>query len=264
MIMERDAIRISELDGTTVVKIGRTAKDITGRMKGYPKGSRVIAVACVANSVEAEKRLISLFDDKFTQEEDHGREYYSGDLRKMQKKFLKFSMTEVMFEEVEEESESEETNEELVELADLLHDKLVDMNLAEDVESEQSSEEESIDLHPVKLRRSMCNKCGKKFAERRYLDQHKRKKVPCDKRFICPKCFHVFKTKRELYRHEQRITPCDSNEASKINDNPNNICSKCYHLFATKGSLTRHLNTCKSSKKDKAIFDYLMGVKKTQ
>jgi len=110
MIMERDAIRISELDGTTVVKIGRTAKDITDRMKGYPKGSRVIAVACVANSVEAEKRLISLFDDKFTQEEDHGREYYSGDLRKMQKKFLKFSMTEVMFEEVEEESESEETH----------------------------------------------------------------------------------------------------------------------------------------------------------
>jgi len=250
MIMERDAIRISELENFSVVKIGRTSKGIVSRMTGYPKGSQVLAVACVANSVDSEKRLISLFDDKFEQETDHGREYYSGDLRKMQKIFHKFATTEVTYDDVESESEELE---ELVELVEEIQSDLVDMNLVE------LTEDPDTEVGTINGSEYVCNKCYRSFKEKHHLKQHNNRKSECTAKFQCPKCSVLFEKKYLLDRHLKRLTRCDIDKTS----NSNKTCNACLRSFTTRSNLLRHQQTCVKMKPidRKDIINFLKTLK---
>ena len=66
-----------------VYKIGRTESSIEVRMNGYPKKSRLLHVHWVTDCVNAEKKLLALFNLKFIQRSDLGHEYFEGDVNEM-------------------------------------------------------------------------------------------------------------------------------------------------------------------------------------
>jgi len=90
-----------------------------------------------------------------------------------------------------------------------------------------------------------CKKCGKKFKTYRYLDQHKRRKIPCDRVLKCDKCDKVFDSSSHLQQHLNRKTPCVPEEIPVIlESNPENRCQFCNKTYSTKSSLKRHHKTC--------------------
>jgi len=104
-----------------------------------------------------------------------------------------------------------------------------------------------------------CDNCGRKFKESRHLDQHHRRKTPCDKQFKCEKCNTFFPKKSLLARHENRKTPCAPEEIPIIyDDNPENRCQYCNKTYATKSNLTRHLKTCDKEVNLAVIMDMMI------
>ena len=65
-----------------IYKIGNT-ESIARRLPQYPKGSHLKFCVQTCNFVAFEKDIIKLFDDKFVQKKDIGREYYEGDVISM-------------------------------------------------------------------------------------------------------------------------------------------------------------------------------------
>jgi uncharacterized C2H2 Zn-finger protein len=224
MIMERDAIKISELEGIVVIKIGRTKKGISARMTGYPKGSRVIAVACVENCVDAETELIELFDREFEQEIDHGREYYSGDLCKMQVAFHNFAADYIMVEDDDDNEDDEE---------------LANRSEENDDTLEHDADEYSDDIElPINKKGDMnilrringnfhCNNCPSKYKSLEKYKAHINQQPPCNERFVCPKCEHSFYTGKDLVKHLNRLNSCTLDSVKTIDQNPLNKCISC-------------------------------------
>jgi hypothetical protein len=70
-------------------KIGRTKQEMIDRLKGYPKGSKVIKFEPVKNTIMIEKELIKVFKDKYVQRVEYGSEYFSGDIVEMIREFRK-------------------------------------------------------------------------------------------------------------------------------------------------------------------------------
>lgn len=68
-------------------KIGRTKQEMIDRMKGYPKGSKIIKFEPVKNVKEIEKELIKNFKEEYIQRSEYGNEYFSGEINNMIKKF---------------------------------------------------------------------------------------------------------------------------------------------------------------------------------
>lgn len=62
-----------------IYKIGNS-ESIARRLPQYPKGSNLKFCVQTCNFVAFEKDIIKLFDDKFVQKKDIGREYYEGDV----------------------------------------------------------------------------------------------------------------------------------------------------------------------------------------
>lgn len=79
LIHLRESIKCNE----NIYKVGRTQTGPDKRIKSYPKGSNLIAQFCVSDAVQAEGELLKLFDAKYKQIKDYGREYYQGDLNQM-------------------------------------------------------------------------------------------------------------------------------------------------------------------------------------
>lgn len=78
-----------------IYKIGRTSQSSMDRFKGYPKGTCVILFQRVKDSHSMEARLIKIFDSKFPQRMDIGREYYEGNVDMMKRIIFELVMQEV-------------------------------------------------------------------------------------------------------------------------------------------------------------------------
>jgi hypothetical protein len=70
-------------------KIGRTKQEMIDRLKGYPKGSKVIKFEPVKNTIMIEKELIKVFKEKYIQRVEYGNEYFSGEIAEMIREFRK-------------------------------------------------------------------------------------------------------------------------------------------------------------------------------
>ena len=104
-----------------------------------------------------------------------------------------------------------------------------------------------------------CKKCGREFAQRKYLQQHKNRKVPCGDDLQCKKCFHIFSDVWSLARHKKRKTPCAPEEVPVIQeDNPDNRCQFCNNTYASKSNLKRHQKTCDKDKNMQVIMDLMV------
>ncbi len=67
-----------------VYKIGRTTQSIKARFGNYGKGAELICHEMCDDCVKAEKGLIKLFKEKYTQATCYGREYFIGPQKDME------------------------------------------------------------------------------------------------------------------------------------------------------------------------------------
>ena len=81
LLQEREFTKTNE----PVYKIGMTKKVNHQRFNQYPKGSTLIHQSLCVNCNIVEKRLISIFKNKFKQRTDIGTEYFEGDYVSMVK-----------------------------------------------------------------------------------------------------------------------------------------------------------------------------------
>lgn len=79
LMREREFIKTDEY----IYKIGKTKNNIKTRMENYPKSSDLILTALTTNCDLMETNLLRLFDRKFINRRDIGREYYEGDVQLM-------------------------------------------------------------------------------------------------------------------------------------------------------------------------------------
>lgn len=84
ILQEREFIHSNQ----PIYKIGKTINP-KSRLSSYPNGSRVYLIQLVEDCNETEKKMIELFDEKFENKAEIGREYYSGEIRQMIKEFKK-------------------------------------------------------------------------------------------------------------------------------------------------------------------------------
>lgn len=103
-----------------------------------------------------------------------------------------------------------------------------------------------------------CVKCHKSFTERKYLIQHQRRKIPCDRKLRCEKCGKTFISKRDLDRHlEDRKTPCEpivGGKAPTVGAGENK-CVFCGRNFTTTKRLENHVAKCKIANNKKVFAD---------
>lgn len=85
LLQEREFVN----SGEQVFKLGKTTKP-NSRFNNYPKGSILFLNLPCNNCHYTEKEIIKIFDEKFKQRQDIGREYYEGDIEEMCKEFTAF------------------------------------------------------------------------------------------------------------------------------------------------------------------------------
>lgn len=90
LIREREHIRMEE----EVYKLGKTTQEPNSRLAGYPKDSQVILYMDVPDCHKTERTLMSVFDERFINRRDIGREYYEGDLNYMKRTFMDIANAE--------------------------------------------------------------------------------------------------------------------------------------------------------------------------
>ena len=91
----------------------------------------------------------------------------------------------------------------------------------------------------------ICVKCGRGFAQDRYLQNHLNKTVSCDKKHTCPKCNKEFPSNSALSAHLNRITSCVPEEIPIIDITKNeHRCQYCNKTYSNKQNLKRHQLTC--------------------
>jgi len=98
----------------------------------------------------------------------------------------------------------------------------------------------------------ICEKCGRKFKEKRCYTQHINKKIPCNDGLTCPKCSKKFSYPADLKRHLARKTPCVI-EITQENEDDEKKCNTCDKTFSTRGNLIRHQKNCKESDLEKVL-----------
>ena len=85
IIKEREFIKTNE----NIYKIGETKKGHYKRFDQYPKGSVVMALIKVPNSISYENKIKTEFNKAFKRRKDIGHEYYEVDFQRMYKKMVK-------------------------------------------------------------------------------------------------------------------------------------------------------------------------------
>ncbi len=83
IIYEREFIKTKE----NIYKIGKTEQPMLDRFAQYPKGSQLMVQKLVSDCAMVEKEIMEVFDIKFINRRDIGREYYEGDVNEMIKEF---------------------------------------------------------------------------------------------------------------------------------------------------------------------------------
>lgn len=79
LLREREFIKCKE----PIYKIGKTCQDPIKRFNQYPKSSELILIIKVNDCHITEKKLLSIFNKKFTQRKDIGSEYFHGSVNEM-------------------------------------------------------------------------------------------------------------------------------------------------------------------------------------
>lgn len=92
LIQERESIRC----GDNVYKIGMTVQEPNKRMKGYPKGSKLLLTIIVKDAKQSENDLKAIFRKKFVLRKEFGDEYFYGNHHDMIREIINYQQSEYM------------------------------------------------------------------------------------------------------------------------------------------------------------------------
>jgi len=121
--------RASINNGENVYKIGKTT-DFNKRLDGYDKGSIPILSLYVNECDEFEKKLINIFDIKYKQRSDYGREYYEGEVNDMINQILQeFNNKNLCYKIDKKEEKIDMTIDNIMKLKTKLRNKLNKINI---------------------------------------------------------------------------------------------------------------------------------------
>lgn len=79
LLQTREFIQLNQ----PVYKMGRTDQPLEKRLKGYPKGSKVLYSDVCCHTVNTETIILRYFRTEFIHRKDIGKEYFEGDPNKM-------------------------------------------------------------------------------------------------------------------------------------------------------------------------------------
>lgn len=218
LLQEREFIKTNE----SVYKIGKTKQDLHKRFGGYPKGSNIIMTYNVSDSDQTEREIIKVFDTKFKNRSDVGREYYEGNIEIMKDEFyetIKKMVNNIM---PENNIKCQYCQRRFVNDSNLNHHTKYICK-----------------LNPNRITRTelSCSKCRKCFTS-----QYNNMIIMTESNNICPHCSSHFSTTANLNRHIKYYCTCNSNRI--IRDEF--MCDKCNKIFSNRYNLERHVQrACK-------------------
>jgi hypothetical protein len=220
VLIEREFIN----SGENVFKIGKTT-DILSRMKGYPKGSKLVCLMNCENHNESELQLKTAFKKAFKHRGDIGHEYFEGNKLEIINVFMENCVT--------------------------LNTCDGDIDNIEDTQCDESFKCEY--CHSVLCRRyrltTHVDKCKMKDDEVRNLEIQLNKKVILDpKSYTCRFCKKELCSIQTLHKHD---AICEAKQEYKellmkeMKINAKYKCEYC-HLTCSRGDkLKEHKNICK-------------------
>lgn len=239
--------RESYNQGESVFKLGRTSETALKRFNQYPKGSHLKLHIDVADSQIMERKLLALFDQRFTKKEDYGNEYFEGNpdemklliltecfkcpvaecpqtLDKFRREIQNYQCNATKLQE-----NLQRQNEEVQRLSKLTDDlkralaelRAKSHNAAAPVgvsaEEEEENEESIIYSNNHELR---CLKCNREFKSKKGFKQHESK---CNglHPLQCPICLKFFKSAVGKSQHRKNVNCSPPNPSE---DPPQQSC----------------------------------------
>ena len=114
---------------------------------------------------------------------------------------------------------------------------------------------------PKKIKSFICKKCNRGFKEQHHLENHNRRKTPCNIKHECPKCHKLFISKTSLKKHKDLVIPCMIDKMlPNINNKIECICLICNKKFTDTSSLQRHqLDECIETARQMIDYNYLLA-----
>ena len=221
--------RESYNQGESVFKLGRTSETALKRFNQYPKGSHLKLHIDVADSQIMERKLLALFDQRFTKKEDYGNEYFEGNpdemklliltecfkcpvaecpqtLDKFRREIQNYQCNATKLQE-----NLQRQNEEVQRLSKLTDDlkralaelRAKSHNPAAPVGVSAEEEEENEESNSTK-QEFRCSKCNKQLKCKQNLVNHEAICNGFDKR-QCTICLQLFATPHGKWKHMKNV-----------------------------------------------------------
>jgi hypothetical protein len=226
-----------------VYKVGKTKQINNLRFISYPKGSILMGQLRCKDCNACEKQILTLFDNKYKNRQDLGREYYEGEYRSMildimdvinyRKEIEDLKETQYLqrIEKLEKENAQlkkektgfiDQKNDLKNEISKIMVDSLV-TGIAEKKEPENIIEKrEKINKLTKKQYKFSCEKCFYYTDSKFCLENHKKSKTH-EKRekdefvglFECKICKKVYKSNSGFYSHKKTCQLEKENETKE-------------------------------------------------
>ena len=217
IIHEREFIKTGEL----IFKVGRTAQPKDKRLSQYPKGSIEKIKKHVSDCVKCEREIKKVFDKKFKNRSDIGREYYEGDCVEMEKEFLKITDIFVASAKTNTINKSKKKGY-YCDPCDYFTMQKYNMTVHTKTATHcKSSEGKKGKLISEKYR---CDKCHHIFSTKYTLERHEDQNCESTKSF--KKVPYVKKLEDELVKCNTELIECKQ-QLHKYVDGMQNIATKC-------------------------------------
>jgi len=204
-----------------VYKLGKTKQINNLRFNAYPKGSLLLSQLCCNNCDDCERQIISLFDKKYKNRDDIGREYYEGNYRSM---ILDIIEVINYRKEIEDQKELEflqkieKLEKEMLELkkenTGMKNELSVDSLITEITENKEPEniveKKEKINKITNKKYKFSCEKCCY-YTDKKYcFDNHTKSKIHQEKEknnfidvFKCKICNKTYRSNMGLWKHKK-------------------------------------------------------------
>jgi len=216
-----------------VYKLGKTKQINNLRFNAYPKGSLLLSQLCCINCDDCERQIISLFDKKYKNRDDIGREYYEGNYRSM---ILDIIEVINYRKEIEDQKELEflqkieKLEKEMLELkkenTGMKNELSVDSLITEITENKEPEniveKKEKINKITNKKYKFSCEKCCYYTDSKFCLESHKKSKTHEKKEkneffgcFECKICKKPYNSNVGLWNHKKTCQLEKENETNK-------------------------------------------------
>lgn len=228
-----------------ICKIGKTSRTIEERLKGYPKGTKIIIQIEVSDSTEIETMLKNEFKKVFKHRNDIGSEYFEGDIGHMVDYFCKIiskyendkrtiynlknfdeinsnniSMSNhptsnpvpkfIIFNEIHNDYSSNKNisieNNGQIKNTDAKEEYDVDTKVQKEKNINPVDEEYNANFYENNKEKYICHRCDKIFNSKEGLMDHWKSITPCD--FICVDCGMRLHTRTSYYKHRNERNKC--------------------------------------------------------